>query len=37
VAFDIVDADPTLVGHPDIAEEVRFLVDDDDRDFLFKN
>jgi ATP-dependent DNA helicase RecG len=37
VAFDIVDHDPTLEDHPDIAEEVRFLVDDDDRDFLFKN
>ena len=37
VAFDIVDHDPTLADHPDIAEEVRFLVDDDDREFLFKN
>jgi len=37
VAFDIVDRDPGLVDHPDIAEEVRFLVDDDDREFLFKN
>ncbi|HEY2300972.1 MAG TPA: ATP-dependent DNA helicase RecG [Acidimicrobiales bacterium] len=37
VAFDIVDHDPTLGDHPDIAEEIRFLVDDDDREFLFKN
>ena len=37
VAFDIVDRDPTLGGHPDLAEEIRVLVDDDDREFLFKN
>jgi ATP-dependent DNA helicase RecG len=37
VAFDIVDRDPTLGGHQDMAEEVRFLVDDEDREFLFKN
>ena len=37
VAFDIVDSDPTLDEHPDIADEVRALVDDEDREFLFKN
>jgi ATP-dependent DNA helicase RecG len=37
VAFDIVDGDPTLGVHPDLAEEVRALVDDEDREFLFKN
>jgi ATP-dependent DNA helicase RecG len=37
VAFEIVDADPVLAGHPDLAEEIRFLVDDDDREFLFKS
>jgi ATP-dependent DNA helicase RecG len=37
VAFEIVDADPVLDGHPDLAEEIRFLVDDDDREFLFKS
>jgi ATP-dependent DNA helicase RecG len=36
-AFDIVDADPGLAGHPELAEEVRFLVDDDEREFLFKS
>ncbi len=37
VAFDIVDSDPTLDAHPDIADEVRALVDGEDREFLFKN
>jgi ATP-dependent DNA helicase RecG len=37
VAFDLVDRDPGLVGLPDLAEEVRDLVDDEDRDFLFKS
>jgi ATP-dependent DNA helicase RecG len=37
VAFDLVDRDPTLAGIPDLADEVRFLVDDDDREFLFKS
>jgi ATP-dependent DNA helicase RecG len=37
VAFDLVDADPGLDGLPDLAEEIRFLVDDEDRDFLFKS
>jgi ATP-dependent DNA helicase RecG len=37
VAFDLVDQDPALVGLPDLAEEIRFLVDDEDREFLFKS
>jgi len=37
VAFDIVDRDPALAVHPDLAEEVRALVDDEDREFLFKS
>jgi ATP-dependent DNA helicase RecG len=36
-AFDIVDADPGLTRHPELAEELRYLVDDDDREFLFKS
>ena len=37
VAFAIVDDDPGLAGHPELAEEIRSLVDDDDREFLFKS
>ncbi|HXR21011.1 MAG TPA: ATP-dependent DNA helicase RecG [Acidimicrobiales bacterium] len=37
VAFDIVGADPTLELHPGLAQELRALVDDDDREYLFKN
>ena len=37
VAFDIVDADPALSVHPALAKEIRALVDDDDREYLFKN
>ncbi len=37
VAFDLVDRDPGLVGLPELAEEVRYLVDQEDRDFLFKS
>ena len=37
VAFDLVDRHPGLVGLPDLAEEIRYLVDEDDRDFLFKS
>jgi ATP-dependent DNA helicase RecG len=37
VAFEIVDADPVLQDHPDLADEIRFLVDDEDREFLFKS
>ena len=37
VAFGIVGADPTLAGHPCLAQELRALVDDDDREYLFKS
>ena len=37
VAFDLVDSDPGLVGFPQLSEEIRFLVDEEDRDFLFKS
>jgi ATP-dependent DNA helicase RecG len=37
VAFEIVDADPVLSGHPGLAAELRALVDDEDREYLFKN
>ena len=38
IAFDIVDPDPTLATHDDLAEEIRYLVDDEDeREFLFKS
>jgi ATP-dependent DNA helicase RecG len=37
VAFDVVDADPWLAGHPDLADEIRALVDNEDREFLFKS
>jgi hypothetical protein len=36
-AFAVVDADPTLAGHPALADEIKALVDDDDREFLFKS
>jgi ATP-dependent DNA helicase RecG len=37
VAFGIVGADPTLAGHPGLARELRALVDDEDREYLFKS
>jgi ATP-dependent DNA helicase RecG len=37
IAFDIVDPDPTLATHDDLSEEIRYLVDDEDREFLFKS
>ena len=37
VAFGIVGADPTLAGHPGLAQELRALVDDEDREYLFKS
>jgi ATP-dependent DNA helicase RecG len=36
VAFDLVDTDPALAGLTDLAAEIRLLVDDEDREFLFK-
>jgi ATP-dependent DNA helicase RecG len=37
VAFDIVDGDPNLAHHDGLARELRALVDDEDREYLFKN
>jgi ATP-dependent DNA helicase RecG len=37
VAFALVDADPQLAGHPALAGEIGALVDDEDREFLFKS
>jgi len=37
VAFDIVDSDPLLEKHPDLNDEVRWLVDPDEAEFLFKS
>ena len=38
VAFELVDADPSLAEHPDLADEVRVLLGDDDTaDFLLKS
>jgi len=36
-AFEIVDADPELVGHPDLADELDLVFTDDDEDFLAKS
>ncbi|MDQ6782127.1 MAG: ATP-dependent DNA helicase RecG [Actinomycetota bacterium] len=37
VAGAILDEDPFLDAHPDLAEEVALFVDPDERDYLFKN
>jgi ATP-dependent DNA helicase RecG len=37
VAFEIVDADPVLAHHPDLADEIRLLVDPEEQSFLFKS
>ena len=37
VATDVVDADPTLAGHPLLADEIRLLVDEEEAEFLFKS
>jgi ATP-dependent DNA helicase RecG len=37
MAFDIVDADPTLDEHGLLADEVRLMIDDVEAEFLFKN
>ena len=36
VAFELVDADPTLSNHPDLLDEIEAFLDDDEREFLFK-
>jgi ATP-dependent DNA helicase RecG len=37
VAFDLVDSDPTLSRLGELADEISYLVDDEDRSFLFKS
>ncbi len=37
MAFDIVDADPTLGQHGLLADEVRLMIDDEEAEFLFKS
>ena len=37
VAFALVDSDPTLDAHRELAEEISLLLDEDDRDYLFKS
>jgi ATP-dependent DNA helicase RecG len=37
VAFAVVDEDPLLRDHPDLASEIRALVDEDEAEFLFKS
>src|SRR3954447_16620698 len=36
VAFELVDADPTLAHQPDLVDEIEASLDPDDREFLFK-
>ncbi|HZT68057.1 MAG TPA: ATP-dependent DNA helicase RecG [Acidimicrobiales bacterium] len=37
VATQLVAADPALAGHPDLADEIRLLIDDEEAEFLFKS
>jgi ATP-dependent DNA helicase RecG len=37
VAFDIVDADPTLTRHEVLREEVALLIEPEEAEFLFKS
>jgi ATP-dependent DNA helicase RecG len=37
VAFSVVDDDPLLRDHPDLAAEIRALVDEEEAEFLFKS
>ena len=36
VAFELVDADPTLAGHPNLLAEIEASLDEEEREFLFK-
>ena len=36
-AFAIVDPDPQLAGHLELADELQLLFSTDDEEFLFKN
>ena len=37
VAFDIVDRDPALRAHSDLADEVHLMIDEAEAEFLFKS
>jgi ATP-dependent DNA helicase RecG len=37
VAFDLIDSHPRLDGLPEMADEAQLMVDEEDRDFLFKS
>jgi ATP-dependent DNA helicase RecG len=37
VAFAIVDADPALTAHTDLADEVHLMIDEAEAEFLFKS
>jgi ATP-dependent DNA helicase RecG len=37
VAFDVVDSDPGLANHPVLAEELAAVLDESEREFLFKS
>ena len=37
VAFAVVDQDPALGSHPELEAEVRFLVEEEEAEFLFKS
>ena len=37
VAFALVDDDPSLDSHRELADEISLLLDEEDRDFLFKS
>ena len=37
VAFDIVDGDPQLRQHADLADEISLLIDEEEAEFLFKS
>jgi len=37
VAFELVDADPDLTGHPDLRDEVALFLGDDEADYLLKS
>ena len=37
VAFELVDADPGLAGHPELLGEVELFLDDEEREFLQKS
>jgi len=36
-AFEIVDADPELAAHPDLADELALVFTEDDEEFLTKS